>query len=510
MGLVINTNVASLNAQRNLGKSQMALSTSMQRLSSGMRINSAKDDAAGLAISDRMTSQIRGLNQAVRNANDGISLAQTAEGAMQEATNILQRMRELAVQSANDSNTSADRASLQKEVSQLQNELNRIAETSEFNNQKLLDGSFTSALFQVGSNKGQTIAVSVGNTRASNIGNYQVKGLVNGVGSGDGFTTAQTDLAQTITINGNQTSEDIDVSANASARTIAEAVNTKSIDTGVSAEAVTNLKINELGSTGSISFNLTGANIGTSNGVPVDDGDDAVTVAAVITDTSDLSTLVAAINENTGTTGITARLDNEGSVIMSSSQGDDIFIEDFSFIADDGSTQLAAEFTTLNADEETPDGVSASSITGAADGTVDIVAQGQVVFHSDAAYTIDNDGTATLLADDRTSSGLEDVASVDISTQIGSGNALKVLDGAIAYLDAQRADLGAVMNRFESTIANLQNISENVSAARSRILDADIAQETSSMTKQNILQQAGVAILAQANQMPQLALSLLG
>jgi flagellin len=152
MGLVINTNVMSLNAQRNLGKSQSALSKSMQRLSSGMRINSAKDDAAGLAISDRMTSQIRGLNQAVRNANDGISLAQTAEGAMQEATNILQRMRELAVQSANDSNTSADRASLQKEVSQLQNELNRIAETSEFNNQKLLDGSFTSSLFQVGAN----------------------------------------------------------------------------------------------------------------------------------------------------------------------------------------------------------------------------------------------------------------------------------------------------------------------------------------------------------------------
>ena len=173
MALTINTNVPSLNAQRNLGKSQAALATAMQRLSSGLRINSAKDDAAGLAISDRMTSQIRGLNQAARNANDGISLAQTAEGAMQEATNILQRIRELAIQSANDSNSLSDRGSLQKEVSQLQEELNRIANSTSFNEKKLLDGTFTSQLFQVGANKGQTIAVSIGGSRATHIGDYQ-------------------------------------------------------------------------------------------------------------------------------------------------------------------------------------------------------------------------------------------------------------------------------------------------------------------------------------------------
>ena len=167
MALTINTNVASLNAQRNLSMTQRGLSQSMERLSSGLRINSAKDDAAGLAISDRMTAQIRGLNQAARNANDGISLAQTAEGAMQEATNILQRIRELAVQSANDSNSAGDRASLQKEVSQLQQELNRIANTTEFNGKKLLNGQFTSQSFQVGANKGQTIAVSIGDTRGT-------------------------------------------------------------------------------------------------------------------------------------------------------------------------------------------------------------------------------------------------------------------------------------------------------------------------------------------------------
>lgn len=512
MGLVINTNVASLNAQRNLGKSQSALSKSMQRLSSGLRINSAKDDAAGLAISDRMTSQIRGLNQAVRNANDGISLAQTAEGAMQEGTNILQRMRELAVQSANDSNTSADRASLQKEVSQLQRELTRIAETSEFNNQKLLDGSFTSALFQVGANKGQTIAVSVGNTSADKLGNYQVESLVSATNTGDNSAGALGDSrAQVLDINGNQTTEQVTLTATDSARTIASAINEKSIQTGVTAEATTSMKVSALQSTGSVSFQLAGSNTGSATNA----ASNAVTVAAVITDTDDLSTLVAAVNDNAGETGITARLDKAGDMILTSTTGEDIQIHDFSFIASgDGATQLQAGFTTLDNNQEDPKAVAAvdQTVTGAADGSADIVAQGQVTFHSNGAYTVDTDTAAAtnLFSVDTSASGLEDVGSVDISSQIGSGEALKVIDGAIAYLDAQRADLGAVMNRFESTIANLQNISENVTAARSRILDADIAQETSEMTKQNILQQAGVSILAQANQAPQLALSLLG
>ncbi len=496
MGLTINTNVMSLNAQRNLGQTQNSLAKSMQRLSSGLRINSAKDDAAGLAISDRMTSQIQGLNQAVRNANDGISLAQTAEGAMQESTNILQRMRELAVQSANDSNTSADRASLQKEVSQLQQELNRISETSQFNNQNLLDGSFTSARFQVGANKGQFISVSVGNTRSTNIGNYQIKSEVTATTT----ATAGNFDAQTLAINGNQTTETVSVAADASAKDIADAVNTKSNETGVEAEAETNLKISNLTSAGSISFSLRGTNTSAS-------GNDAVTIAAVIEDPTDLSSLVSAINDNSGATGITARLDNEGNLIMNSSTGDDIQITNFAYNSEGGTA--TASFTTLDADGVDPKDTAAVDQT-ISSGT-DIVARGQVTFHSNTAYTIDvTAGGTDLLADASNASGLEDVASVDIGTQIGAGNALKVIDGAIAYLDSQRADLGAVMNRFESTIANLSNISENVSAARSRILDADIAQETSAMTKQNILQQAGVSILAQANQAPQLALSLLG
>jgi flagellin len=275
MALVINTNVAALNAQRNLSTSQSALHKSMQRLSSGLRINSAKDDAAGLAISDRMTSQIRGLNQAVRNSNDGISMAQTAEGALQETGNLLQRMRELSVQAANDTNTDTDRASINAEFQQLSAEIDRIATTTSFNNQTLLSGGFSgnsAAVFQVGANANQTISLNIG-----------------------------------------------------------------------------------------------------------------------------------------------------------------------------------------------------------------------------AATT-----------------GALSVGTLTVSTRSHANSSISAIDTAISRVDTLRGNLGAVMNRLESTIANLTNVSENISASRSRIIDADIAQETSSMTKNNILQQAGVSVLAQANQAPQLALSLLG
>lgn len=497
MALTINTNVPSLNAQRNLGKSQSALATSMQRLSSGLRINSAKDDAAGLAISDRMTSQIRGLNQAARNANDGISLAQTAEGAMQEATNILQRIRELAIQSANDSNSLSDRESLQKEVSQLQQELNRIATSTEFNEKKLLDGSFTSQLFQVGANKGQTIAVSIGGSRADHIGDYQV------LSSLKNATATKTPDPMTLEINGNQTTEEVILTGQESAREVATLVNQKSDETGVEAEAVTNVKLSNLTSTGSMSFKLVGANTGAGN---------EITISAVITDADDWSPIVTSINDNAAATGITARLDNSGEVIITSAEGDDIVISEFHFMDFDGATIHTADFTTMDANEQIPaTATPLANVLG--NGTSSVVAQGQVTFHSNHPYSIDVTGATVehtnWFAQAANASSLENVADIDISTRIGAGNALKVVDSAIAYIDEQRAALGAVMNRFESTIANLNNVAENLSAARSRILDADIAQETSSMTKQNILQQAGVAILAQANMTPQLALQLL-
>lgn len=497
MALTINTNIPSLNAQRNLGRTQNDLAESMQRLSSGLRINSAKDDAAGLAISDRMTSQIRGLNQAVRNANDGISLAQTAEGAMQEATNILQRIRELAVQSANDSNSLDDRASLQKEVSQLQAELNRIANSTEFNNTKLLDGTFTSALFQVGANKGQTIAVSVGAARATDMGDYEISSETK-----NALTAASAD-AQNLTITGNQTSVSVAIGSPASAYDIAKAVNQKSDLTGVEAEAVTNVMLSSITSSGSISFDIVGDNTGTG---------EEIAISAVITDPDDLSPIVASINDNTAVTGITGRLDNDGNIILTNDKGQDIAFSNFSFTDETGAHQSLV-VTNLDANEEDPGGTPLTLTSNAsASGTA--VAQGTLTFHSNNPYTIETDTTTptantTWFAQTYSASGLETVAEIDVSTRIGASNALKVVDGAIAFIDGQRANLGAVMNRFESTISNLNNVVENVSAARSRIQDADIAMETSAMTKQNILQQAGVSILAQANQTPQLALQLL-
>jgi flagellin len=464
----------SLNAQRNLGTSQSALAKSMQRLSSGLRINSAKDDAAGLAISDRMTSQIRGLNQAARNANDGISLAQTAEGALQESTNILQRMRELAVQSANDSNSATDRSSLQKEVTQLQSELNRIADTTNFNGKKLFDGTFSAQKFQVGANANETISFSLSNARADQIGNFTVAA---GTMTASNTGTANTAAAITnLNITGELGSDTFSTNANSSAKTIAAAVNSISGNTGVSATART---------TASFTFSAADAYAFTLT------GDAGAAISVNVTNTSDLSSVAEAINKTSATTGITAT-SNGGTVSLVHEFGADIAISGLDSGTDTNQLQLtggsggAANLT---------EALAAAGVVG-----------GSVTLNSATAFTIG--AAATVFA--ATSSTLDSVASIDISSQTGANNALNVIDGAIAFVDNARGGLGAVQNRFESTIANLSNVSENLVAARSRILDADIAQETSAMTKNNILQQAGVSILAQANQAPQLALSLLG
>jgi flagellin len=485
MALTINTNVASLNAQRNLGASQSNLAKSMQRLSSGLRINSAKDDAAGLSISDRMTSQIRGLNQAARNANDGISLAQTAEGAMQESTTILQRMRELAVQSANDSNTGSDRASLQKEVAQLQQELDRIATTTSFNNKKVLDGSFTAQSFQVGANSGETIAFSIGGTGSTQIGTHQLKadGDINKATS----AAANNVTLQTVTVNGHLGSSSVVVAAATSAKDIASGINNISTKTGVAASAVTYSKL-EMSAANSVSFTLKGKN------------STASTISANITNKSDLTELSDAINAKTGETGISAQLSSDkSSITLKNSDGYDIKLA--------ATSDQNLDVTGLKSDGTTAAG---SKITDLGDtGKTAITIGGNVTFDSEKSYSLSTGSPANTTITSDISSELASVGSVNISTAAGASDSLSVIDNAIAYIDGARADLGAIQNRFESTISNLQNISENVSAARSRILDADIAQETSNMTKQNILQQAGVSILAQANQTPQLALSLL-
>ena len=482
MALTINTNVASLNAQRNLGATQNNLAKSMERLSSGLRINSAKDDAAGLAISDRMTSQIRGLNQAVRNANDGISLSQTAEGAMQESTNILQRMRELSVQSANDTNTAGDRKSLQAEVSQLISELDRIAGTTTFNGQKLLDGSFAGASFQVGANAGETINFGIGSIRAVNIGN-----IAQGVG-----TAVTEDPANDITIalgDGDAQAvrssaefayaTDLDHrggdSAYAKAAAIAgSGINGIMVDANTeytyAAPATITLEPGE-----SYTLEVNGTTVYSTTNTNETDGDDT---------TASLSDVIAGINQKSNETGVTAAVNEDGELALTAQDGRNIIFHETGDVdglvaaADAGETTTRGTLT-LTADQ-------AITVGGTA---------AEIGFTAGDVFSVDSSKGVNI---------------VDISTLAGANEAIQRIDAAINTVDASRGDLGAIQNRFESTIANLQNISENVSAARSRILDADIAQETSNMTKQNILQQAGVSILAQANQTPQLALSLLG
>ena len=496
MGLTINTNVASLNAQRNLGATQSNLARSMQRLSSGLRINSAKDDAAGLAISDRMTSQIRGLNQATRNANDGISLAQTAEGAMQESTNILQRMRELSVQSSNASNSSADRGALQAEVNQLQEEMDRIAGTTTFNGLKILDGTFTNSKFQVGANANETISVSIGSMKTTDLGRFAVAGAKGATDTGAGAATAIAATsgangitAQTLTVAGENGSKNIAITAGDTAQKVAKLVNDNAGDTGVEATAVSHADLS-LTNAGSVSFKL-----GSDSTAP------SQTISANVTDTNDLTSLAKAINDVTGKTGVSAEVTTSG-LKLTQADGKDIKIQDATNsgggtvdVTGDSGAQVHLDVTDANKDSTT------------IAGTVEFTSKSSFSVSStvaDSAGSVIDGGAGAI-----TSSDAETVNGIDISTVDGAQKAIDVIDKALGTIDSERGDLGAVQNRFESTIANLKNISENVSAARSRILDADIAQETSNMTKQNILQQAGVSILAQANQAPQMALSLL-
>ena len=496
---VINTNMLSLSAQRSVGSADSSLATSMERLSSGLRINSAKDDAAGLAISDRMTSQIRGLSQAVRNSNDGISMTQTAEGALQESTNIMQRMRELSVQSANDTNSAADRTNLQKEVSQLQSELNRIASTTTFNGHTLLDGTMNNAKFQVGYEANQTINVSIGDARATNMGSNRVSlGASGGTHLKAVKTAANSFTADAgLEVAGSLGTADIAITTADSARTIAASVNAASDTTGVSASAQTVAILDNVSAAGAVSFDVFGQNEA-----------DGVRVSAQLTDEADLTNLAKAINDVSGKTGVTATLsDDKSQIMMENQDGYDITLENKSAITVD---IAMAEVSGDIAEQENV--FDAASLHGTAVTLADTefgTVAGTVEFDSSKSFTITADNATVATANTGQASALNDIGSVDISSQAGANAALNVIDGALAFVTDQRADMGALMNRFENTISNLGNVVENTEAARSRIVDADFAKETAALSKSQVLQQASMAMLAQANSAPQSVLSLL-
>ena len=483
MALSVVTNTASLNAQRNLTKSGEGLATSMQRLSSGMRINSAKDDAAGMQIANRLTSQINGLGVAQRNANDGISMAQTAEGAMQESSNILQRMRDLSLQSANGSNSADDRSALQKEMGALQQELTRIAETTKFGATSLLDGSFGTKQFQVGANANETINVTLGNMSADAIGAYEVNDSSAVLGlpatqTAPLATAIATVATASLNINGTAI-PDAGVTAKGAAE-VADTINDASA--GVKAIAKLDVTFSALTSADNsvLTFQKAGGVVDTYNlatfGGDVDrlaeemqaDGYDAVV------DNGSLTIKAVGVDgiQMTGTTG-TATLTNNatgGAAIAGGATNNDISIS-----------------STLTLSSANKIGISGTDVD-------DILAEGTSITATG--------GTGSLTT----------VESIDISgtTSAGSQDALIVIDAALAQIDSTRAGLGAVQNRFSHTISNLANVSENVSASRSRIQDTDFASETAMMTKNQILQQAGTSILSQANQIPQAAISLLG
>ncbi|MDO6489378.1 flagellin [Colwellia sp. 6_MG-2023] len=489
MALSVITNISSLNAQRNLTKSGDGLATSMQRLSSGMRINSAKDDAAGMQIANRLTSQVNGLAVAQRNANDGISMAQTAEGAMQESSAILQRMRDLALQSANGSNSSDDRDSLQKEIGALQQELTRIAETTKFGTTSLLDGSFGTKQFQVGANANETINVTLGNTAADAIGAHQINGAgtsataTNNIGDAEASLLAANMGTSGDTWNINGT--DVSFNGGDGASTIAANINDES--TGVTAQAVLTTRIQGLSASDSGTFNIY--------------------KEGAIEDTFELASYggdMERLTEDLQAAGYNAVFDQD---LNSGSGGIDVIATDI-----DGFEITASPTGTV---EMGPAAALLASGTGALSHSAEL--------HLSSAEKIGISGTTVNeilgqgfdgnnIAASGGASALNSVEDIDISgvTAVNSQAAIEIIDAALAQIDSNRAGLGAVQNRFTHTISNLANVQENVSASRSRIQDTDFAQETAVMTKNQILQQAGTTILAQANQIPQAAISLLG
>jgi flagellin len=517
MAATINTNVNSLTAQRNLTTSQSQLSTAIQRLSSGLRINSAKDDAAGLAISERFSSQIRGLNQAVRNANDGISLAQTTEGAMKAAGDILQRIRELSVQSANASNSAGDRQALQQEVGQLVAELDRISLSTEFNGQKLLDGSFGTARFQVGANANQTIIASTANLRTNVYGNNQL----NASGNTGTATVGENGLAAgTITINGYLGSKEVDVEfANTSATNIAAQINRVGSETGVTASARTDVRL-EI-AIGSYSVSVSSGQALDGLGAVDPDVLSPRTVSFNVSAVTPegLAEAIAAFNEQSSKTGITAALASDGqAVVLTSDTGENINLN----LATDA-VGVGAQVEVFKLDVNGNTAAASTATLTTASPTAGATIGGVIVFDSTKSFSLvetvavgilagagdftDANGDPTLA--DQTASNLVKVADLDITTFRGATDALKTIDSALAFISGERAKLGALQSRFETTVANLQVTSENLSASRSRILDADFAAETAALSRAQILQQAGTAMVAQANQLPQGVLALL-
>jgi flagellin len=483
----INTNIISLDTQDNLAASQSSLATSIQRLSSGLKINSAADDPAGLAIASRMTAQVNGLTQATQNANDGVSMLQTADGGLGSTTSILQSMRTLAVEAANGTNSASDLSSLQTEIGQLQQQINQISGQTQYNGINLLDGSLNNVQFQVGANANQTIQFGIGSSSGTVLGNNTV---VNSATNATGTTAAATATALNGTAAGNltvggTTSQVIAISANESTDAIAKQINAVSNLTNVTATALTTATLGTFTAVGTQSISINGT---------------AISAATTASTTNGMDGLTAAINAQTGATGVTAVADDAaGTITLTDDTGADISVVN-SNAAGGSSFNLTGDDTAATAQTVAPAGTSTVG--------------GVVTFNSDNSFAV-TDATGSLFtAATPVGSALNAVSTINLTTTTngiptGANQALVTIDAAIQSVNTSRANLGALENRFTASISNLQSSTLNLTQARSTVEDTDFAAETANLSRGQILQQAGTAMLAQANALPNGVLALL-
>ncbi|MAC61428.1 MAG: hypothetical protein CMN37_06020 [SAR116 cluster bacterium] len=597
----VNTNIASVNARNNLVGNNGMQEKAFERLSSGQRINSASDDAAGLQIANSMTAQINGLKMAAKNASDGISLVNTVDGALAESTEILQRMRELAVQAVSDTNSGQDRVFIQDEINALNTEINRIASTTQFNGMNLLDGTFTNMELQVGSDIGQTVQFGVNNVDNATLGSFQLSSVVeaggtaestasNGTVTSGGQAThasaitalnANFNAAADYTLKGFFGTKTANVNAGANARDVAAAFNLVSGTTGVTASAVSRVLIDRIAGADSYTFTLQGKS------------STASTVTFTIADANDLSAAKDAINAVSGSTGIIASM-KEGDlskIELVNDEGYDIIIGDVTASSTNTAVTVdtsgvgsgeAAEYTatahgfavgdileytatgaaqtnliggdhyrvgTVSASNKftltkldgsahtyggaghatntftkvhaiSVKGQTASNTTGLVTTTATTTLNtdtdsvgyvGQVSLNSHRNFTVESGNAANHFATDTSAQTTDQntVGSIDMKTVEGAARALSIIDSALQMIDGQRSSMGALNNRLESTVDNLNNITVKTEASLSRIMDADFAQETTELSKSQVLSQAATAMLAQANQQPQNVLRLL-
>jgi len=531
MASYINTNYTSLQAQYNLTQSQAGLSQSINRLSSGLRINTAADDAAGLAISDRMTAQINGLNQAGRNANDGISLVQTADGALSSISADLQRMRQLASQSATGTLSSADRVSINQEAQNLLSEINRVSSATNFNGVSLLDGTFTNKAFQVGASAGQSINMTLNGASSSSLGAYRLSGdssnATNGTGpaivstsnafSSSNFltittaNTPSTGVAIGASVGTNPSTNAFLGLSSTSAYAKAAAINAQSSLTGVSASAETVYGGTALSTTVSTLSAAPTASTALAAGDIYING---IQVGSALADSSAVtqgSNIASAINAVSSSTGVTAATDaSTGTITLTASDGRDINVSvtanglSASGLGD--STKERALATTAPTSSTTTTQGGYLTLTSAVNFAVTDNTSGQTLADAGLATSVTANGVTTITGLSESFSGINNL---DLTTQAGAITGLTTLDAAIQQVDTQRGNLGAIQNRFQLTVSNLQQTSINLTSSRSRIRDTDFAAETANLSQSQILQQAGTAMLTQANTLPNSVLALL-